>query len=358
MDIYEQLETMKRVLQEFKHQQEIIKSLPMETIRTHQRILRETKIPSISEIANQYKDIQKYNQNIHALSDFKEQQEQIKEMLNSPMFEWIKNINSMQYPEVLKNAMITRLGNLPENYIITTEEENGEEYVIKDVDTDENIPFPDLTGTLGVLDIFTSISEDEIFSFYNYLCKYPMLGLNHEIGKKILDQVDNADLSVKSNFTVFRARKREKGQERPWSEPEMFGPPYGVSTHGRYNTIGTNVLYTCDNLDGAFYEVRPERNNVIDAVEWTVKENIKMLDLSELECPMMDYCRFSSNSDFTLKPEYLIPNFVAQCCDLKDIDGLIYRSNIVENTINHVFFAPNKRWFELISKHTKTVEGD
>lgn len=33
------------------------------------------------------------------------------------------------------------------------------------------------------------------------------------------------------------------------SDKELWEPPYGVSSHGRYNDIGASVLYCSNNLD-------------------------------------------------------------------------------------------------------------
>ncbi len=151
------------------------------------------------------------------------------EIINASIFKLFKQLGDICGSEVSKDAIITRLENLPDRFIINSKK-TKENHII-DLDTGDSIPVSDLNSTFGILDIFDNITEEEIFGFYNQLCKYPMLGLNHPIGRKILAKINDCSLIRNKNFTVFRARKRDEKQERPWTESEMLSPPYGKSTH-------------------------------------------------------------------------------------------------------------------------------
>ncbi len=358
MDFDEQLKAMRRGLKEYERQQKIINNFPMDAIRRHQKMMEQISYPSVSKIVNQYNEFQNViSKSKKATKMIEEQQNQINRILNAPIYDWIKNINHIcsVYSDSSINALFKHFKNLPDNYIITEKKVNEDiSYVIKDIETDEQLPISDSTGTFGILDMFGNISEKEIFDFYNHLSKYPMLGLKHEIGQKIIKNIEESCLNEKSEITLFRARIRKEGQDRPYPEPEMFEPPYGKSSHGRYNPPGLNVLYTCDCLEGALKEVKPEDGMTIDIIEWKIVGNIEMLDLSGIDCPLINYCSFSPDTDYKIKPAYLVPNFIAQCCDLLGVEGLIYKSDLVETATNYVFFSPSKRLFEFVKMHKKT----
>jgi len=49
----------------------------------------------------------------------------------------------------------------------------------------------------------------------------------------------------------------------------------------------------------------------IDIIRRILKEEIQLLDLSGENLSLLKYCQFNSTSDTKVKPEYLIPNFIA-----------------------------------------------
>lgn len=356
MDINEQLKATRAALAAFEHKRNLINNLPMEAIRRQEEMINQIDHSSVSKIVDQYRGYQKQiNGMLEATSQLYKYQSMMNEMLKSPVLELINNIDDTCSfsSEISRNALLDHFKNLPENYILLEKSKNNtKEYIIKDTKTDSQLPVVDSTSAFGIVSIFDNISEEEAFNFYNYLVKYPMLGLNHEIGKKVFKEIKRSSLIEKSEIRLFRARTRSKGQERPFPEKEMFEPPFGRSSHGRYNLPGLNVLYTCDSFEGAIKEVKPGKGTKVDIIEWELLGGFKMLDLSEVDCPLVNYCNFSSDSDYNLKPSYLVPNFIAQCCDLLGVDGLIYKSDMLEDANNYVFFSPIKSEFEFVKMYS------
>jgi len=131
----------------------------------------------------------------------------------------------------------------------------------------------------------------------------------------------------------------------------MWEPPYGTPGQGRYNVAGLGVLYTSDKFEGAVSEVQDTHKEAFDLMEIRLIESVKILDLAKKDYPLFKYCKFPANTKFQNKPEYLIPNFIAQCCQLLGIQAIRYKSATHAESINYVFFDYSRSWFKFIKSH-------
>ncbi|MGH1276637.1 RES family NAD+ phosphorylase, partial [Bacillus cereus] len=214
-------------------------------------------------------------------------------------------------------------------------------------ETSEEIPVKSLVSTIGAGDLLRNIKKEEVISFYLYLSKYPMLGLEHRVGQRILTELDKVKIINVQNKVLYRARPRDpKKRENPYSSDEMFAAPFGVSGQGRFNVVGQGELYTCDKKEIAVKECVKEENVTVDVIEWELIENIKLIDLTDIDSPLVQYCSFSAVTSSGL--EYLVPNFIAQCAKSKGIDGIVFISNQKSDALNYVFFDHQKKWFKTL----------
>ena len=107
-----------------------------------------------------------------------------------------------------------------EDYVITQdyqEEENDLEYLIENKITNESIPVKDIPSTLAITDMITDIDVSDVISFYNHLIKYPMLGLEHEVGRRIFDEIKLMEFSEFEDLSLFRVRQRNPIDRKPHS---------------------------------------------------------------------------------------------------------------------------------------------
>ncbi len=258
------------------------------------------------------------------------------------VIDWANKYNEL-YPESISNILEKRLEKLPSKDVLQFR------------------PYQ-LPGIFGILDIIKSIDETEITDFYNYLNKYRMLGLNHPIGKKIFDTIkEKADSHEEKDFynangiSLFRGRIRSKKLNRPLTDDEIWNAPYGLSGQGRYNGPGQGYLYYSDNLDCSVSELSPSKKQIIDIAERRLNCNANILNLFDIECPLISYSSFSVGTDkMTIDPAYLIPNFLGECCKIAGIDGLRYKSTKMPESSCYVFFDYQQKWFESIS--VKSIE--
>lgn len=104
----------------------------------------------------------------------------------------------------------------------------------------------------GIQSLFEGLDILEILKFRDYLLCLPMLGHKHRVGEIIYKEMERLLLSSNSpnlnyfhdvppNQSFYRCRKWEKPcQEEHYSTYEMFQPPFGKSSIGRFNPSGVN----------------------------------------------------------------------------------------------------------------------
>ena len=223
------------------------------------------------------------------------------------------------------------------------------EYKIESKITHHSVPITELAPTLSIIDIFSDLTVEDVFSFYNFLIKYPMLGLEHEVGKKIFLNIQQTRLKEIVNISVFRARERNHlNRPNPFTQIEMFEAPYGIAGHGRFNVKGQGELYTCDNKEIALKEISSsDKDCRYEIIEWKLIQTVFLLDLTDNHSPLVKYCSFKKQSNN--EQEYILPNFIAQCTKFHEITGIKFSSVVEPNVNNYVFYDYEKKWFEFIN---------
>ena len=114
----------------------------------------------------------------------------------------------------------------------------------------------------------------------------------------------------------------------------LKAPPY-ISSHGRFNEVGSSCYFFADKIEGAINEIKKHcgsKTHAIEVAEIKPKRTIKMIDLSEAELSkrnnFIEYIRLAaSDSGDKIMKEYLLPNFVAACCREVGIEGIKYYSS-------------------------------
>jgi RES domain-containing protein len=261
----------------------------------------------------------------------------------------------MRLPETsLASSLASRLEVLPASYGVTRSGVDDSVVSIVDKRSDKMLPLDEAPTTLSILDVIEGLTADEVFTFYDHLTQFPMLGLEHKIGQKILKAVKGLKAPAFTNvpLKLYRARYWLEGQPIPFSSNQMFEAPYGAAGNGRWNVTGQGLLYTSDSLDGAIAELKGASTLPMDIIEWEFTQKLTCLDLGEKECPFIDFCQQPSYKVSNIDQAYLVPNFLAQCCQMAKIDMLRYSSSAMSRVTNYLFFAPSHNWFHAQGKQT------
>jgi hypothetical protein len=280
---------------------------------------------------------------------------------------WVLGTDYSKYCSLLSSstsvdALSERLHGLAPDYHFAVERSsNRTPYIPSIVLRGESayVPLVELGETMGTLDILDSIAPDEIARFYTHLSEYPMLGLAHQVGARILK-----DLRAKTKRFVecprglhlFRARAFREGREMPFGAHEMIGPTVETSKQGRFNVAGQSARYTADTKEGAITESRNDGPCTVQVDELELLNPMEFLDLTGRQSPLIKHCSFSTvGTSPHLGAAYLVPNFVSQCCRHHRIQGIRYGSTKNPGSVCYVFLDRAESWFRHIGTQRESV---
>ena len=172
-----------------------------------------------------------------------------------------------------------------------------------------------------------NITTDETDSFFNYLSEYPFLAFKNKTGKKIYQAIEQTSKTTyEINQRLYRVRI-PTSKNIPYSFREMFTTQYGKSTHGRFSFIGANYLYFSESLQDALLETKADIDKKYTYVAVKNKRAFNLLDITNLKVPLFSRCHIVVGDDnSSLKTEYLIPNYIANCAHDNNFDGILYNS--------------------------------
>lgn len=195
--------------------------------------------------------------------------------------------------------------------------------------------------------------KEDLLDFENYLHAYPSLGLNHKIGKAIYKVIHRKELLPYYPLQNVYFRARKVVDDKVLNKKDFKSPPLGKSSSGRFNWIGKSSLYLSTTLEGACEEVC---DNNKESLIWISRINFQkpsesILDLTIDPLNMEDgngllftailslklLNKNTEKKNGTWKPEYLMTNFIADCCKEANYEGVAYSSTRSPN-VNIVLF--------------------
>ncbi|WP_149538600.1 RES family NAD+ phosphorylase [Siccirubricoccus phaeus] len=187
----------------------------------------------------------------------------------------------------------------------------------------------------------------EMEAFGAHLARYPYLGLDHPVGRRILAAVRRAPKLILKDALWHRARL-PSGPERH-TAAEM-GPPPANWTEGRFNHHGQSVFYLASTVHGACAETAPQPRCILWVQDFRARQMRGLLDLAGVTGArpgrggvlltaglnaVMDRLRPDPGSPW--KPEYFVPRFVADAARAAGFRGILYCSTRFEG-YNAVLF--------------------
>ena len=195
-----------------------------------------------------------------------------------------------------------------------------------------------ITVITSSIELFADITVSQLIPFISKLADNKTFAINHPIGKHIYEIIQSWNTFIDFDCEVFYHARPIEGEEKPYQlylEQEMLKAPPYISSHGRFNEVGSSCYYFADKKEGAINEIKKHcssKNHAIEVAEIKPKRSIKMIDLSEAGLSkrnnFIDYIRLAaSNNSGKIKKEYLLPNFVAACCREAGIEGIKYYSS-------------------------------
>ena len=115
----------------------------------------------------------------------------------------------------------------------------------------------------------------------------------------------------------------------PFTFEQMKSAPYGASSAGRFNQVGRAHFYFSNTQRGAETEVGKHKKDeeLIQTVRLKPVKPIRMLDLShtlQRGTTFLRMIRYPLDDTNKMPRQYLLPCFVADCCQNIGFDGIKY----------------------------------
>ena len=211
----------------------------------------------------------------------------------------------------------------------------------------------DKVGNATVEKAHVPALEPELQEFYEFLAKYPYLGLGDPkgLGLKIRAAIRNWPSLEIEPTTWYRANKFDD-ESRLFTSAEMGAPDPATEYlwEGRYNHTGQSFLYLTDNPKTAFREMHCTTANLCAMQKFKNHTVIKVLDLRHglrdrhpdtdlLAIAIVDsgYLDFQPKEGASWKPDYLIPRFIADCARAEGYEAIQFSSAVRDGTNLVVF---------------------
>lgn len=172
-----------------------------------------------------------------------------------------------------------------------------------------------------------NIANEALSDFKEYLYSSPLVAYKHEVGIKIyevLQEIFRHDHEVLLPGSMLFRGRTHHSTSKPFRPEEMWNPPDGVSSHGRYNSVGVSVLYCSDDADDIPFELFPTVNEVIDVASLRVNMAMKLLDMGKLYRQFKGFVDEQNTESTALKKAYLLTNFIRDCCYVTGYNGVVY----------------------------------
>jgi hypothetical protein len=198
-----------------------------------------------------------------------------------------------------------------------------------------------------------SAFEDGLWEFADYLENLPFLGASHEMGKRILEEMERFRRVTLEDVTWYRARRMVDG--RILSVEELFPPdPDEVDIPGgRYNHPGKSHWYLASGSDASVAEVTISDElmawvqgfhigileNILDLRSWTAEdlaaEELDRIPLVAFALVFSDVLQGRKERDRHSDSVYYPSRFVADAARERGFSGILFRSvrHLEENLI-------------------------
>lgn len=255
---------------------------------------------------------------------------------------WKSIINRMHKPTAEKLTQVTDVSADIENKNFVSDERNS-----------ASVHVGELNVITSTLDLFSEITVHDLIILQNTLAKGAAFALEEKAGRKIYEIIRNWNRCIDFDREYYFHCRANKAGEAPYTEDDMKRAPRSCVGPGRYNYSGICHYYFSDSAHGAKNEVlKHNREAIAQTAKLSPVKPIKLIDFSgenKKKIRFLDYIRFDVTDKAQLPREYLIPQFVASCCEKAGIDGIKYYGSKEYN--NYVTW--NDGYFEIVDMWTE-----
>lgn len=183
-----------------------------------------------------------------------------------------------------------------------------------------------LTSSLSFLE---GLSEVDMMKLQQLCSDDPAFARDCKAGRVIWETVRNWKDAISFDRPVYYHARLKPAGTAPYLKDDMAKAPRLLVKAGRFNGPQKAYYYFSDTEHGAMQEIgKHGSEDEAQVAEIEGKRDVRLIDLSGVGRGtnyFLKYLRFPfTNTDQVIPPEYLVPNFVAQCCRHAGIDGIKY----------------------------------
>lgn len=271
---------------------------------------------------------------------------------------------------VFDNQTALRLLN-NQDFVYDTKNEEFTNNGIRDNNSKQAFTSEDLNSASSTENLLNEITNNhnnitikELTDFITALRSYGFAVnfVKKETCLKIYEIIKNNKLGfvkLKKKENYYHGRIRNTNS-RPYYGEEMEQCPRERSKCGRYNRPGLSCYYMSDSIDGVEKEILNHLNvnqkseYIAQVTMVSMDSNVRLLDLSGKKNEFNVFYKYLQNPiediDDKWPKEYLLSNYVADCCRACGYDGIKYYGG--KNYSNFVLWKDGK------VKFVKMVKGD
>lgn len=182
----------------------------------------------------------------------------------------------------------------------------------------------------AALVVFEELTDADMFELQMRCDENPAFAKDCKAGAFIWNQISNWKNVIGFDKETYYHARTKKKDSTPYTKAQMSKAPEQYVSYGRYNSIEKSYYYFADTVDGAVTEVgkHDKDNDEVQVAELEGEGSVKLIDFSlqgRETNYFLKYIRFPfTNINMKIPTEYLVPNFVAQCCRMSHLDGIKY----------------------------------
>jgi hypothetical protein len=154
---------------------------------------------------------------------------------------------------------------------------------------------------------------------------------------------------LSENRILFRTRTSPENE--PLSKEELWEPPSGSASQGRYNDIGVSVFYCANNKEVVKKEVPLPSGHIYNIAKFIVHKPLYLFPINFIFGRkfngLINESVSKKHQNANFKEEYIISNIVSAICYNNNYDGMVYRSIKDDVSIDYALFCNYKKGDEI-----------
>lgn len=211
-----------------------------------------------------------------------------------------------------------------------------------------------LTSSLSFLE---GLTEVDMMKLQQLCSDDPAFARDCKAGRLIWETVRDWRDAISFDRPVYYHARLKPAGTASYLKDDMVKAPRLLVKAGRFNGPQKAYYYFSDTEHGAMQEIgKHGSGDEAQVAEIEGGRDVRLIDLSGVGRGtnyFLKHLRFPfTNTDQVIPPEYLVPNFVAQCCRHAGIDGIKYYGS--KTYSNYVVWDDGL--FRIVSMHVTPIE--